>query len=288
MIEMTIDQVKQNPQMFMYIWVPEAFKNPGVELGKYAKHILVKQENERRVITLSAQKYGVKAQDYLDAISDSFYQAFGMYPPEALQRLALGEDVAGKNWAKGVYGVGALTDSWSGTNISVDNVTGKILQGGVEVPGQSASYSAVGKNKINGYTVTIDGMTYSSRCRNKKYFAGLKADGNGIKYNPDGTQAKTADLSSLWEGCQLVWNAFVEWLVKVFGNLDAGDKKEVLNQTNTFPSQVDDGMATKGGILPDIISANSGLILLALGAGTLLATGGLPGLKKKKGKKSRK
>ena len=288
MIEMTIDQVKQNPQMFMYIWVTEAFKNPRVELGRYAKIILAKQQNELKVLKRSAEKYNRKQQDYIDAIRDSFKEAFNMYPPEALQRLALGEDVAGKNWAKGVYGVGALTDSWTGTNISVDNVTGKILQGGVEVPGQSASYSAVGKNKINGYTVTIDGMTYSSRCRNKKYFAGLKADGNGIKYNPDGTQAKTADLSSLWEGCQLVWNSFVEWLVRVFSNMDTDKEKEVLNQTNTFPSQVDDGMATKGGILPDIISANSGLILLALGAGTLLATGGLPGLKKKKGKKSRK
>ena len=288
MIEMTIDQVKRNPQMFMYIWVTEAFKNPRVELGKYAKPILVKKANEEKVIKLSAQKYGVKAQDYVDAIRESFNEAFDMYPPEALQRLALGEDVAGKNWAKGVYGVGALTDSWSGTNISVDNVTGKILQGGVEVPGQSASYSAVGKNKINGYTVTIDGMTYSSRCRNKKNFAGLKADGNGIKYNPDGTQAKTADLSSLWEGCQLVWNAFVEWLIKVFGNLETGEEKEVLNQTNTFPSQVDDGMATQSSSLTEVLSANSGLILLALGAGTLLATGGLPGMKKKKGKKSRK
>lgn len=288
MIEMTIDQVKQNPQMFMYIWVTEAFKNPRVELGRYAKIILAKQQNELKVIRLSAEKFNRKPQDYIDAIRDSFYEAFGMYPPEALQRLALGQTIAGKNWAKGVYGVGALTDSWTGTNISVDNATGKILQGGVEVPGQSASYSAVGKNKINGYTVTIDGITYSSRCRNKKYFAGLKADSNGIKYNPDGTKAKTADLSSLWEGCQLVWNAFVEWLVNVFSNLDAGDKKEVLNQTNTFPSQVNDGMATQSSSLTEVLSANSGLILLALGAGTLLATGGLPGMKKKKGKKSRK
>lgn len=285
MIKMTPEQVRENPQMFMYAWATPSFMR---SLGKYKSIVAEKWANQRIVLGQIATDNNLDFTTFVKSVEQSFVDIWGVKPLKALQILAEGGSIAGKDWSKGMYGVGTTYPGWSNTDVTVDEATGKILKGGVEVDGQSVYYGT-GKNKIAGYTVTIDGKTYSSQYKRKKYYAGILTDADNNKFLPDGSKARTADFSNIWEGVESLYDNFIEWLIKLFDKLLNTDSAvNQIKPENTFPSQVDDGMATKRSNLTEVLSANSGIILLALGAGTLLATGGLPGMKKKKGKKSRK
>lgn len=286
MIEMTLNEVKQNPQMFMYIFVDANFAK---QLGKYYKPVMTKRANQIKVLQLSAMKYGLTYADYQQAIKQAFTEAFGVTPNNALKILASGGTVAGKNWAAGVYGVGAIAfqEGFKNSgNVTVEGATGKILKNGVEQPGQTVVYSEKCPNNVQGYSCVIDGVTYTSqyyRVR-KKYGAGMYETSAG-KFKANGVAATTADLSNIWEGVELLFSKFVDWLISLFGGTK-NDEGELISPENTIPSQTKDGFVSEGGW--NILQGNTGLVLLALGAGTLLMTGNLPGFKGKKGKKNRK
>ena len=213
-----------------------------------------------------------------------------MSPLKAMKTLAAGGTVAGKNWAAGIYGVGAIAfqEGFKNSgNVTVEGATGKILKNGVEQPGQTVVYSEKCPNNVQGYSCVIDGVTYTSQYYKvrKKYGAGMYENSAG-KFKANGVAATTADLSNIWEGVELLFSKFVDWLISLFSTTPSdGTKGETISPENTLPSQKRDGFVFDGGW--NILQGNTGLVLLALGAGTLLMTGNLPGFKKK-GKKNRK
>ena len=294
MIEMRLDEVKKNPQMFMYIFLktPKGEKFLAQIDKKHRAIVYAKALNQIQVLRLSAEKYNETFETYANTVNDAFHEAFGMSPLKAMMKLAAGETVAGKNWAAGVYGVGAIgfQEGFKGSpNVTVHSQSGKILKNGVEQPNQTVVYSEKCPNNIQGYSCVIDGVTYTSQYYKvkKKYGAGMYENAKG-KFKANGLAATSADLSSVWEGVELLWNKFVDWLISLFSSTRSdGEKTEMLSPENTLPSQTGDGFVSKSSIV-DVLQSNSGLILLALGAGTLLATGNLPGLGKKGKKKNRK
>lgn len=285
MIELTLDQVKRNPSMFMYVFLDtNAGRQFVSQLGKYRTIVWEKCLNQKRVLGLSARKYGYTFEQYVNAVNDAFKEAYGMSPLKAMQTLAAGGEVAGKNWSKGIFGVGATRrNNWvQNTDVTVDPETGKILYLGNVYPNQSAIY---GKN-YTCYTADIAGVTYGSQYikGSKKYVAGNMCK-EGKTYNADGKEVSAADSSNIWESIQLFLNDIMEWLIKIFNPESEG---KMLTEAKVVPQQTNDGWGGNGGGLIDTLQSNAGLVLLALGAGTLLMTGNLPGFKGKKGKKNRK
>ena len=290
MITFTIDEVKKNPQMFMYAFADNKFVN---SLGKYRAIVSSKAINQRAVLRNSADYYKVPLEKYTATIRESFNENFGMSPYKALQTLAAGGTVAGKNWAAGVYGIGTVsgfrTDFAKNSKVTVDALTGEILYNGKPITSQQEQIANGCPGNISGFTAALEnGDTYSSQYYKAKnrYGAGVCVI-DGQKYKANGNAATSADLSNLWEGVDLLWDKFVEALMKFIDMLFGTSQKEEVEQiepTNTFPEQKKDGFAFDASTL----TASAPWILLALGAGTLLATGKLPGLGKKGKKKNRK
>lgn len=284
MLELTIKQATLHPANFMYIWADEErflkLINP-----KYAEVIRVKKDNQKKLILLSAREYinkkavinGPEYQQYTEAIRSAFIDAFGCTPFEGLVKLAKGEQLAGKNWSAGVFGVGTLNTNFNNTSFSVDADTGTILDGGVPQPESNVVYGTDAKgNTIPFQVFTYDnttGRTYMSQYNKAtgKYVAKSYSTDDGKTYNRSGEEQTTADSGSVWETVIMSIQSFINWLLSLFGY----NTSETLNETNTLPNQTTDGFVQEAGM------GEAGVILLALAAGGALIAGG----SKKKGKK---
>lgn len=264
--KLSLEDVKSKPESFLYVFASDSFCK---SLGTKACNIIVgKRANQRKILLQSAENAGVKMEDYTNAIRDGFVETYGMKPAEALVKLAQGEEVAGKNWAEGVYGVGALYNSQftQDLNVSVSPETGKILVGGTEAAGQNAIIANNCPNNVQGYSYTdpSTGATYSSRYRKvkKAYYAHLYADKDGNKYLSSGTKASSAD-GSIWENTFTILEKLVNWILSLFGGTSTSTT--LISSENTAPSQTDGFTTQHAGV------STVGVVLLAaLAAGTLL------------------
>ena len=131
-VELSIAQAKQHPGNFMYIWADED-KFLQYIPKEYAAKIRTKKANEIKLLKLSAEKYGTSYEAYTSAIREAFIEAYQMTPAEALVKLANGEQVVGKNWSEGVFGVGAIVNrkDFKGTNATVNTENGVVSADGV-------------------------------------------------------------------------------------------------------------------------------------------------------------
>ena len=289
MIELTIDQAKKHPFNFVYIWASDSFLsriNP-----KYAAVIRAKRANQNLVIYHSANKYRTTEKAYTDAIRAQFIDDFGMTPAEALYKLAQGETVAGKNWGKGVYGVGAIKNTTTtkfaqNSNITVDPKTGHILNNGVDTYDPNNEYGCVYGTTKNGKTVACqffytapDGTSYMSE-RNGigRYYASIYSDAQGNQQTANGNSVTGADAGTVWETANMSFEwlqNIINWILSLFG-ISTDTNKETLNSENTLPNQQADGFTYESGF------GEAGMIALALVAGGAILMA--PGKKKSKNK----
>lgn len=278
LVELKIEEAKKSPANFMYCWVPDEFLQ--AIPSKYANIIAVKRANQRKLLMLSAKKYLGSADrwtEYLDAIYVAFKDAFGIYPTEALIKLAKGETVAGKNWKAGVFGVGGIkTDKFKGTNITVNKTNGSIK--GKNLSFLETAYGDDGYPLQHAYIDNKSGKTYMSMKAddgNWYAYAMSDADGNTVSEFTGG-ELSSSDSATIWETVILKFNEFLEWLINLFSG---SSEKETINANNTLPSQTKDGFA---GDNPSPSPAGFGeiaaLALVAVAAGMVL----LPENKKKK------
>ena len=149
----------------MYIWASKSFLN-AID-AKHATIIRGKQLNQRKLIQLSAKHYGTKEADYLEAIRKAFIDAYGMNPAKALEQLALGKTVAGKNWKEGVYGIGSLSSKFYGTDITVNPTNGYMMRNGSYLPVYDTIYSEVKGRSIAYQLFYYDAET--GRTAGKRY-----------------------------------------------------------------------------------------------------------------------
>ena len=253
--------------------------------SKHSTIIAVKAANQDKILRLSANKYGKTFTDYSEAVYQSFISIYGMTPAKALDRLAKGQNVAGKDWSKGVYGIGAVKSNTfadaeeNGQKITVDESTGHILVGSTdktetnrtvyaEVKGNSVAYQQF-------YTDYYTGITYCSQYDKStgKYYAESFSYESGEKYNAAGKQVSSADSATVWENIELstTWlEKIINWLISLFGG---GSSTNTLNKENTQPNQQTDGFTYQAGM------STTGMVLLGLAAAGAIVYGG------KKGKK---
>ena len=281
-MELTIQQAQKHPADFMYIWADEENFLKYIE-KQYADIIRIKKANQKKLLVRSAEKYKITYDEYTSAIRSAFMQKYKHTPAEALVILAQGGEIAGKNWREGVYGIGSLSNEFSGATINDQKVTvnetnGHIYVGSRDITDTSKTvYQNVNK-KVVAYQLfsNEDTITFMSQYNKtlKKYYAQSYVDADGVKHSANGT-VMSGDSGTLWEDIVLWVQTVINWIISVFG----GDsEKELINADNTLPNQQTDGFVFRSGM-----TEASG-ILIALAAGGVLMGSGIIGKKRRKNK----
>ena len=291
MIELTLEQVKKSPAMFMYaVGATDKFLNAIQK--KYANIIREKRANQQYILLLSARKFidsnATVASDaykqYIDAVKTSFADTYGITPAQALIKLAQGKTVAGKDWDKGVFGVGALkSSSFAGTDITVNPDNGYMMRDGKYLPVYDTDYDDIKGKTIAFHLYYYDeatGRTYMSEYdkTTKKYYAKTYSTSDGSLFSYSGKAVSAKDSSDIWSNIKLDWEwlkNIINWILSIFGikTSDTGAETEMLSVKNTAPSQTADGFCiTESGF-----SEAATIALIAVAAGTLL----MGGMKKK-------
>lgn len=276
--EIPLSEAKKHPACFLYVWASDSFLSQIDR--KYAEIIYRKRLNENKLIFLSAEKAGITVDAYAQGIYDAFKEMYGVSPTEALNILAEGGEVAGKNWKKGVYGIGSVSrvNTFKDSNIKVDSKTGHFTINGNEIDPNSYRYEAgYGRNDYKIYYLDEkSGKTYCSIYNRtmKRYYSDSYSDKDGNQFLPLGMAIGGADGSSIWGNViENIFNVIWNWIMKLFGGSSDSEK---LTDKNTIPSQSEDGFTY----------TESGSLLLFAAAGGLLLAGGLA--KSSKGKKKGK
>lgn len=274
-VELTIEQAKQKPEAFLYVWADEKAFLRYID-QKHANIIRGKKYNQNKVLRLSADKYGKSYEDYTNAIRQAMIDSYGYTPAQILVKLANGETVAGKNWEAGIYGVGKVSNSFAGTAISVDPNSGKLLNNGVEIEGQTAIFN---KKGVSCWSATVDGKKYTSNYRkiSKTYSAGQMIDSEGNTYNAFGNAVSSIDSSDFWESIIAAGDKLLNWILSLFG---VNQNTELISTENTTPKQQEDGFTTN---TSEAGLGTVGIVLLGTAAAGALIYG--TGGKSKKSKK---
>ena len=280
-MELTINQACKHSADFMYLWADEE-KFLRYIKSKYANEIRRKKANQKKLILLSAEKYGKTYEDYTSAIRSAFMEQWDHTPAEALVILAQGGKIAGKNWAEGVYGIGAVRNNFNGyaiddKQITVDPTTGHILWGTEDITDESKTVYDTVKGEVIPFQLfskEISTLVFMSQYNKtaKKYGAQSYADGQYTYSAKNGAEITASDNADLWGSIQLSLQTFIDWLISLFG----GDNtKEQISASNTLPSQTTDGFVSAGD--GGIVEAGGGILLALAAAGLIMS-----GRKKKK------
>lgn len=276
--ELTIEQASKQPASFMYIFASDKYLSYIDK--KYRDIIKTKRDNAIYLLKLSADKYFKdtnKWTDYRSAIATAFEDIYDMTPQKALTKLALGEEVAGKNWAKGVYGVGAVKGTTfvgvelNGQAVTVNPETGHIYCGTQDITRESDTIYQEVKGKTIPYQYcgysTYDTMSFVSQYNKTtgKYYASTYSS-DGVSYDAATNKVKTSsDSATIWESVFLNLQTFIDWILSFFG---LGNNSGAITEKDIVPNQKQDGYVT------DSNTTEAGGILLLLAAGgALLAMG---------------
>lgn len=210
------------PVDFIYLFATTNFINK--LSGVYKRTVYTKNRLQYQYINSTAVTAGETFESWRETIRKAIEETYGHTPYEILNMLAAGQSVAGKNWKAGVYGVGATYKEGFSQNaaITVDNTTGKLMQGGKEISGQTAVYTSSGK--VCGYTATVDGAQYQSTVHGGKYYAGSYSTTEG-QFNADGSVYEPKNAESIFQNMFTAMpqiQQFLEWLFSFF-NINRGN-----------------------------------------------------------------
>lgn len=244
MAKKTLANVLQCPIDFIYLWASDGFI---AQLGSKARIIKEKKYNQYQTlwkIMVDNVKSNNSADlqdayiDWTNQIADAIKNTYGMTPAVILQKLAMGEDVLGKNWKQGIYGIGEVQSTFSQNNaVTVDGATGQIMVNGVAADGQVPIYGANG---------VVTGYSYYDKTANAQFQSGVNANGQygaACYSNESGVQSATGgtfdqSTGSFWSNAANyipLIQRVIEWLVSLFG---AGERV-VLTRQNTVPEQTE-------------------------------------------------
>lgn len=227
-----IDGIFQSPVDFIYLFASDNFISK--LSGSYRRTVYNKNILQRKYLNTLCVDAGYKFEEVREKIGVIIEDTYGLKPAEILNRLASGQNVAGKNWKAGVYGVGATyREGWSQNQaITVDPNTGKILNAGVEVSGQTGVYT--GSGKTTGYTVTIDGAQYQSVRHGDKFYAGSYGTTEGA-FNADGTQYRAENAESVFQNIFTflpMFQSLLEWFFSLMNITPIRTQNVVASQSD--------------------------------------------------------
>lgn len=254
----------KHPSAMLYIFADEATFISKLD-RRTAAIVRAKKANQYQLLAAEVGGYSNVNPSAMQ-IKQAFEDIYGMTPGEALVKLAMGEEVAGKNWAKGVYGVGAVrrNDFNQDSSITVDSKTGQILVNGTAVKCETI-YGGVSGKKITSYVYRAeDGKTYTSQRVGTKYYAGTVTDADGVMQNANGQVTDESYTNTIWANCGSLIDMLLKWIMSLFGldKNEDGTKKEMLTAENTMASQKDGFVEENDYTLPLVAAAAAGGYLL--------------------------
>lgn len=244
MAKKTLSDILKCPVDFIYLWASDAFIS---QLGSKANIIRQKKYNQYQTLwktvvdnTKNSDNYTTEYNSWVKQIGSAIEDVYGMTPATILKKLAMGEQVLGKNWDQGVYGgIGRTKVSFDqAPNVTVDANTGKILRDGVELPGQTAIYGADGT--VGGYSCLTGDVQFQSAMGTEGYFGSYSySKGNGTIQTPNG-DAFDSTKGSFWQNAEnympIVDNV-LNWLMSLVDSQLAN--RTVLTPANTVPKQTE-------------------------------------------------
>lgn len=291
----TLQNILDQPIAYLYVfrdfYIDEAktvkFLNT---LGNKKSIINGKGNNQEALIrntVVSERGNDDTYQEFLGELRNKIKEEYGMSPELILCKLANGETVAGKNWEKGVYGVGNLTNITNlsqqttipsstynlyNYNVATGKFTNKngnsVLANPILGTKQNGSYGITGWTSVlgNNYTVTSNISPTGS-------YNITSVGSDSSQQNANGTLFKNADSSNLWASLG-TYLPYVGMILSIISGLVALFKGTsswswgntgLLGSYNTYPCQKDwadfgdddEGMTT------------SDLLLLAAAAGAI-------------------
>ena len=258
MAKKTLASLKKCPIDFLYLWASDSFIS---QLGSKANIIKQKKyyqyqtlwkvmaENEKFSSTDEGQEIYNR---WVKELGEAIKEVYGITPAEILRKLALGEEVAGKNFKKGVYGVGGSTNTSfvQNSNYQVNPTTGQIMAGDggsmKDLLHQTPIYGQDGK--VSGYSYSVGGTQYQSTYNNGQFVALSYSTESGVQNASGG--AFDASKGSFWQNANNYMpmiNSVLSGLTSIVNTYFPGNT--VLTQQNTVPSQtewVDTGSDNSG------------------------------------------
>lgn len=244
--------IKQSPIDFIYCWADNNVLNLVSKYISPHAALSIKHKKTLQQKVLAGAYRGYANIDYAE-VAGWIKEDYGLTPSQILSKLILGEEVAGKNWKEGVFGVGAtkVTAYKENPNVLVDTDTGKLINSGSDaddayIEGGTPIYAnkGVGKNKttyISGYSYELNGKVYTTKLsKDGKYYAYSYGDSNGM-YTPTGSEMKSSDFSSVWENIETsipYIDNFLKWIYSVLQSLGLVKKEnELIDSTKIVPQQ---------------------------------------------------
>lgn len=271
MAKKTLQSILECPTDFLYLWASDGFI---AQLGSKAK--IVKQKKYHQYQSLwktmventnadSQAEFQEVYKSWTDQIAAAIEDIYGMSPATILERLALGENVLGKNWSNGIYGVGELSATFSqDKSVTVDAASGKIYKDGVMVDNQIAIYGSDGN--ITGYSAVTGDNQYQSYLANGSYGAYCYSNSNGTIQDAAG-KSLDPSKSGFWQNANNympIVNKLLEWVSTIVNSYFPN--RTVLTAYNTVPVQTEwvEMENNKGGLIAGGLAV-AALALVAMG-----------------------
>lgn len=284
MAKKNLADIKKCPIDFLYLWASDDFIS---QLGNKASIIAEKKYNQYQTlwrIMVDVADQGSESANlneykrWTSEIAQTIKDTYGKTPAEILVDLADGKTVAGKDFAKGVFGVGEATSNTfvQNSNYTVDPTTGQIKAGdGSTLKDKLHQTPIYGEDgSVTGYSYNVGNTQYQSVYSNGQYVALSYSDVNGVQKANGGSFS--ASSGTFWQNAENYMpmvNNLIEWIISLISQLLPGNRV-ALTTDNTVPKQTEWVYEEK---------SNSGGALLALAAAGALIFG-TTGKKKNKNK----
>lgn len=244
MAKKTLSDIKKCPIDYLYLWASDEFIS---KLGSKARIIKQKKYNQYQSLwktvvmnneSASADELQELYQQWTSEIASAIKDTYGYTPGEILVRLAMGQEVAGKNFKNGVYGVGntPTTSFVQNSSVKVNPLTGVVMQNGLPMQNQTAVYGHDGS--VIGYSTQVGGEQYQSYFVGGQYNALSFSNSDGVQYANGG--AFNASNASFWQNANNympIINSVLSWLTSIVNSFFPN--RTVLTPENTVPVQTE-------------------------------------------------
>lgn len=237
MAKVTLAQITKSPLDYLYIFAPDSFlKQLGNKVGGIIRS---KRTNQVHLLNRIAVDNGSTYEAYRDAISSAIQDQYGMSPAKILVALAEGKNVAGKNWSKGVYGVGAtntLTKTYATDGSVTVDTAGKIMltSSGKLVEAQTPIYE---NDTLVGYAATHNGSIYTSVLgADGNFYANTVGTATYQKF-ADGSEYDGSKARSVWESILTYAPYCIQLIQWILSLIPGVNNRTIITPQNTIPSQ---------------------------------------------------
>lgn len=244
MAKKTLSDIKKCPIDYLYLWASDEFIS---KLGSKARIIKQKKYNQYQSLwktvvmnneSASADELQELYQQWTSEIASAIKDTYGYTPGEILVRLAMGQEVVGKDFKNGVYGVGNTpsTSFIQNSSVQVNPVTGVVMQNGLPMQNQTAVYGHDGS--VIGYSTQVGGEQYQSYFVGGQYNALSFSNSAGVQDANGGVFS--ASNASFWQNANNympIITSVLSWITSIVNSFFPN--RTVLTPENTVPVQTE-------------------------------------------------